>query len=979
MAGERRSRIEEIANAVTLGKAIDWEHEIASSPEALRPALLRLRQLQALNQAFRSIDAEVDHDSAKSTADTRRANRELREPILYRWGHLDVRKLIGQGSFGDVYLAADTRLGRLVALKLWRTEAAASGSSARRFLEEARRLARVCHPNVVIVHGAAVHRGQPGYWTELIRGETLESRLTRDGRLSTEEAIRIGLDVSSALGAVHAAGFVHGDVKTDNVMRCEDGRTVLMDFGAASRTASHERPFLTPLYAAPESLEGAAPHPTADIYALGTLLFRLATGDYPTNANDFEELRAARREGKRASLAALRDDLPVSFVSTVERALSDDPSQRFQSASELEGSLRRALRIAYPLRGEVPQTPSIPFTIEQLMAARIASLQTEEDRELLEVACCAGARFDPLLVAKAANLEPLQALRRLAHIEAKYRLVRSKGSEYFFDPHQIQELLYARVAEPLRRHYHSALAEALRSAIAPPAGAGSSRDAAICDHEIRGNEPARALPYLDARLDDLESRHANEAAIDLMERALVLPELRGHARSSLLTRRGRLLSLMGRRAESFSEYQKALQSIEPGEHPLLAAEIEASIGILQHLEGRSDEAVSTLQRSVEHARAAGSATSEGTSRRSLGTVLFHQGRKEEAEHEFREAMVLSRSAGAVLDVSVAAGFLGELLSEGGRFEEAERLTREAVAEARAHGSIAAELSPLATLGVLTMNRGRASEAMDAFRRLHEQSRRIGNRSGESLAWTNLGSLFLALGRYDEARETLDQVVRLAPEIQARDHEASARGDLGCLHGIRGDFERSNAAFEAADALRAEYGLAWFHGSLLLHRGGIEELYGHIDAAETFLQEALVVCTESGDPVGRSTAHLYLGRIAHEDGGARRLSHLREAKRIADEVGATPESLSASIELVLMGEVELEEALARFEEAGTRLSFVERMRALFLLFQAGGDPSHRQAADRMLSEILAGLSDDARRNAIDSIPLYRSIREARIVA
>jgi serine/threonine protein kinase len=139
-------------------------------------------------------------------------------------------------------------------------------------------------------------------------------------------------------------------------MRCENGRIVLMDFGAASRTASQELPFLTPVYAAPESLEGAAAHPTADIYALGTLLFRLVTGAYPTDASDLEELHAARREGKRAQLAASRDDLPVSFVSTVERALSGDPSRRFQSASELEGSLRRALRIAFPLPGEGPQT-----------------------------------------------------------------------------------------------------------------------------------------------------------------------------------------------------------------------------------------------------------------------------------------------------------------------------------------------------------------------------------------------------------------------------------------------------------------------------------------------------------------------------------------------------------------------------------------------------------------------------------------------
>jgi tetratricopeptide (TPR) repeat protein len=277
-----------------------------------------------------------------------------------------------------------------------------------------------------------------------------------------------------------------------------------------------------------------------------------------------------------------------------------------------------------------------------------------------------------------------------------------------------------------------------------------------------------------------------------------------------------------------------------------------------------------------------------------------------------------------------------------------------------------------------MNRGRTSEAMEAFRRLREQSRRIGHRSGESLAWTNLGSLFLKLGRYEEARETLEQVVRIAPEIQARDHEASAQGDLGWLDGTRGDLERGNDALEAADSLRIEYGLTWFHGTLLLHRGSVEELYGHTEAAETFLKEALRICAESDDPVGRSTAHLYLGRIARNDGGGlQQLFHFREARRIGDEVNAVPESLSASIELALLREVDLAEALARFEESGERLSFAERMRAQYALFQAGGGPSHLLEADRMLSETLAGLSDGARQRAIDSIPLYRKIRAARI--
>ena len=213
-------------------------------------------------------------------------------------------------------------------------------------LHEGRTLARVKHPNVVTVYGAAEHEGQAGLWMELVRGVTLEDMLGSHGPFSAGEAGLIGQDLCSALVAVHRAGLIHGDVKAQNVMREQGGRLVLMDFGAG-RTRSTEGPMRreilgTLAYLAPETLDGANPTIRGDIYSLGVLLYHLVTYDFPVRATSVAELRAAHARGVAARLRDLRPDLPGTFVRVVECAIERDPSRRFASAGEMEAALAGA-------------------------------------------------------------------------------------------------------------------------------------------------------------------------------------------------------------------------------------------------------------------------------------------------------------------------------------------------------------------------------------------------------------------------------------------------------------------------------------------------------------------------------------------------------------------------------------------------------------------------------------------------------------
>lgn len=240
-----------------------------------------------------------------------------------------------------------------MALKLRRPGPSLDHDSGRRFVAEARRLARVRHDNVVAVHGADAHDGLVGLWTELVHGETLEERLTRDGPLGVHEAVAVGVDLCRALAAVHGAGLVHGDVKAANVIREHGGRIVLTDFGSGTDAGAEAATYCSPASVAPEVLQGSPPQPGSDLYSLGVVLFKLVSGLLPVPGESSRELIEAHRGGARRSLRDLRPAIAAELVAVIEHALEGDPAIRFRSAGEMERALTGVLerqRVPSPQR-----------------------------------------------------------------------------------------------------------------------------------------------------------------------------------------------------------------------------------------------------------------------------------------------------------------------------------------------------------------------------------------------------------------------------------------------------------------------------------------------------------------------------------------------------------------------------------------------------------------------------------------------------
>ena len=162
------------------------------------------------------------------------------------WGPFRLVQKVGQGSFGEVYRAFDTTLEREVALKLLLPQGVDEEDRFKTLLREARAIARVRHQNVVPVYGVDKHDGRVGFWSDFVSGKTLSALLAAQGPFGPVEAAHIGIDLCRAVGAVHAAGLLHRDIKTGNAMREEGGRILLMDFGL-----THDRGENQPLSGTP--------------------------------------------------------------------------------------------------------------------------------------------------------------------------------------------------------------------------------------------------------------------------------------------------------------------------------------------------------------------------------------------------------------------------------------------------------------------------------------------------------------------------------------------------------------------------------------------------------------------------------------------------------------------------------------------------------------------------------------------------------
>jgi Tol biopolymer transport system component len=275
-----------------------------------------------------------------------------------RLNHYRILEPLAKGGMGEVYLAEDLRLQRKVAIKVLPTLRAADIEWRSRFEREARAVAALNHPGIVTIHSVEDADGLPFIVMELVEGQTLAALIAPPG-LPIEPLLRIGVAVGDAVAAAHQRGIIHRDLKPANVMVTADGRVKVLDFGLAKLRAAASPDALTQMptdltgegrlvgtvaYMSPEQIEGKEVDSRTDIFSLGVMLYEMATGDRPFKGDTSVSVLSAILKDTPPSVTELRPDLSDSLARAIRRALSKDPSRRFQTATDLRNELEELQR-----------------------------------------------------------------------------------------------------------------------------------------------------------------------------------------------------------------------------------------------------------------------------------------------------------------------------------------------------------------------------------------------------------------------------------------------------------------------------------------------------------------------------------------------------------------------------------------------------------------------------------------------------------
>lgn len=275
---------------------------------------------------------------------------EAQSPALLG-GRYRLGASLGGGGMADVYRATDTRLGRLVAVKIFRAGTDQVGRA--RFEEEARLLAGMNHPGLVTVHDASATDAELFLVMELVNGENLADALGR-GPLPAAQVLEVGRRLAEVLDYVHDQGIMHRDVKPSNVLLSVDGGVYLADFGISRLADAVGRMtgsgvIGTAAYMAPEQVNGTAPGFAADIYALGLVLLECLKGapEYPGNGVETVVARLTRPP-------EVPEEVPEPLRSTLRAMTSTDPQQRPSAADCLAA-----------FRGDVEITQRIPLVSDE--------------------------------------------------------------------------------------------------------------------------------------------------------------------------------------------------------------------------------------------------------------------------------------------------------------------------------------------------------------------------------------------------------------------------------------------------------------------------------------------------------------------------------------------------------------------------------------------------------------------------------------
>ena len=280
--------------------------------------------------------------------------------------HYNLLERIGEGAFGEVYRARDTKVGRTVALKLQR-EPLPEGRRHERLVDDARAAARISHPNVATLFDVGYHEGRLYLAYEFVQGATL--RLQMEGRpMNSRHALDLAAQVADALAHAHANAVVHKDLSPETIVETSKGSAKVLDFGMSTWTRGGQTRALAAAsphsigadairvlsYISPEQARGAAVDARTDLFSLGAIVYEMLTGTNPFAGADPQTTLSNVTGQEPPPPTSLNSELPKLLDVVLRRALAKDAASRTESAAKLAADLRRCAGLVDSVASERP-------------------------------------------------------------------------------------------------------------------------------------------------------------------------------------------------------------------------------------------------------------------------------------------------------------------------------------------------------------------------------------------------------------------------------------------------------------------------------------------------------------------------------------------------------------------------------------------------------------------------------------------------